>query len=223
MKRFDIITIFPEMLESYANESILGRAQSQKHIDIQFHNLRDYSQDKHKSVDDIPYGGGPGMVMQVEPFDRAVKKIKKKKKSRVILTSASGKRFTQQDAIRLAEYDQLIFLCGRYEGVDARVEECIADESLSIGDFVLTGGELPALVMTDAIARLVPGVLGDEASLEQESHTVPGQLEYPQYTRPAEYTFKKGLKKHKAAVPDVLMSGNHKEIETWRMENSRSR
>ena len=149
------------------------------------------------------------MVMKVEPFDKALKKIKtRRKKIRVVLTSASGKRFTQKDAKRLAKYDQVIFLCGRYEGVDARVENKLADESLSIGDYVLTGGELPALVMTDAIARQIPGVLGKSASLEVESHEQEGLLEYPQYTKPEEYN---GWK-----VPPVLLGGNHKKINEWR-------
>jgi len=222
MKHFDIITIFPEMIDAYAGESILGRAQKKKLIKISSHDLRDYTEDKHRTVDDTPYGGGPGMVMKVEPFDQAVRKIKASKaarasrvskgfKTRVILTSASGKTFTQKDAKRLAKYDQIIFLCGRYEGVDARVEEHIADESLSIGEYVLTGGELPALVMTDAIARMIPGVLGAKESLAMESHEEQGLLEYPQYTKPEVYG--------KWEVPEVLLSGNHKEIEKWRREH----
>ncbi len=208
MKRFEIITLFPEACAPYAQSSILGRAQKNKLLKITAHQLREYSLDRHQKVDDSPYGGGPGMVMAVEPFDLAIKKIKKGKKSRVIITSASGKRFTQADAKRLAKYDQLIFLCGRYEGIDGRVEEHLCDEALSIGDFVLTGGELPALVMTDAIARMIPGVLGKEASLEMESHTEEGVLEHPQYTTPEIY------KKWK--VPEVLLSGDHKKIEEWR-------
>ena len=230
MKLFDIVTIFPEMCAPYVEGSILGRAQKSKKIKIRVHQLREFSRDKHHKVDDMPYGGGPGMVMQVEPFDRALKKIKKTKgtkKIRVILTSASGKTFTQIDAARLSKYDQLIFLCGRYEGIDARVENYLADEALSIGDYVLTGGELPALVMTDAVARLVPGVLGAEASLTEESHTEEGVLEYPQYTRPAEYLLKgkkdgKGKKDEKVLkVPEVLLSGDHKKIEQWRKEQQK--
>lgn len=214
MKRFDILTLFPEVCLPYMQASILGRAQKQKLIALKAHQLRDFSSDKkHGRVDDSPYGGGPGMVMAVEPFDRAIKKIKKGKKARVILTSAAGKRFTQGDAKRLTKYDQLIFLCGRYEGVDARVEEHLADEALSIGDYVLTGGELPALVMIDAIARLLPGVLGKAASLEQESHTQKGLLEYPQYTKPEVYK--------KWRVPKVLISGDHKKIAQWRLKNQR--
>lgn len=219
LRRFDIITIFPEVVAPYAQASILGRAQKKKLLKIFAHNLRNWSQDRHQKVDDTPYGGGPGMLMKVEPFDLAVKAISKrqkaegKKKVRVILTAASGKLFTQKDARRLSKYDQLIFLCGRYEGVDHRVEEHIADEVLSIGNYVLTGGELPALVMIDAIARMIPGVLGSKESLDAESHDEEGMLEYPQYTKPEVY------KKWK--VPDVLLSGDHKKIAEWRKKNSR--
>lgn len=213
MKKFDIITLFPEAVLPYAEASILGRAQKNKLLKITTYQLREYSKERHQKVDDSPYGGGPGMVMAVEPFDRAIKKIKKGRKSRVIITSASGKRFTQADAKRLAKYDQLIFLCGRYEGIDARVEEQLCDEALSIGDFVLTGGELPALVMTDAIARMIPGVLGKEASLDQESHTEEGVLEYPQYTKPEVYK--------KWRVPEILLSGDHGKIAKWRKEKQK--
>lgn len=206
--QFNIITIFPEIIEPYANASILGRAQDKGLIQIGAHNLRGWTDDKHKTVDDTPYGGGAGMVMKVEPFDKAVNEIKQAdKKTRVILTAASGKTFSQEDAKRLAEYDQLIFLCGRYEGVDERVAEHIADESLSIGNYVLTGGELPALVMTDAIARLVPGVI-EADSLERESHDEAGYKEHPQYTKPSDY--------NGWVVPEVLLSGDHAKIEEWR-------
>lgn len=222
MKRYDIITIFPEVVAPYAEASILGKAQKKKLLKITGHNLRDYSKDKHKKVDDTPYGGGAGMVMTVQPFDDAVAAIKlkprllrRKPKTRVVLTSASGKRFTQADAKRLAEYDQVVFLCGRYEGVDHRVQELIADEALSIGDYVLTGGELPALVMIDAIARNIPEVLGNAETLSEESHGEEGTLEYPQYTKPEVYKFKN---KQTLAVPPVLLSGNHKDIEKWRKE-----
>lgn len=215
IKKFDIITIFPEVIEPYAQASILGRAQKNKLIKIEAHDLRQWTKDKHHRVDDTPYGGGPGMVMKVEPFDKAVKAVKKRlKKSRVILTSASGKQFTQKDAKRLAKYDQLIFLCGRYEGVDARVEEKIADESFSVGEYVLTGGELPALIMTDAIARHIPGVLGSKESLETESYD-SDMLEYPQYTKPEVY------KRWK--VPEVLLSGDHKKIQEWRDKEMKSK
>ncbi len=223
MKRIDILTIFPDIVTPYLNESILGRARKHQLLSVEAHDLRSFSADKHGKVDDTPYGGGPGMVMTVQPFDSALKSIKQKRKTtRVILTSPSGKRFTQDDARRLAEYDQLIFLCGRYEGVDARVEEYLCDESLSIGDYVLTGGELPALVMTDAIARMIPGVLGNAESLREESHT-NGALEYPQYTKPETYSFTSGplnLRRKKASVPPVLLSGNHSVIEAWRKDMS---
>ncbi|MBI5793748.1 tRNA (guanosine(37)-N1)-methyltransferase TrmD [Candidatus Uhrbacteria bacterium] len=205
-KQFDVITIFPEVVLPYVQASILGRAQKAKLIEIRAHQLRDFATDKHHKVDDTPYGGGPGMVMKVEVFERAVQAVKGVK-ARVVLTSASGKIFTQTDAKRLAKYDQLIFLCGRYEGVDQRVEDHVADEALSIGDYVLTGGELPAMVMIDAIARLIPGVIEKE-SLVRESHSDEGYREHPQYTKPPVY------KKWK--VPEVLLSGDHKKIEEWR-------
>ncbi|MBI4437955.1 tRNA (guanosine(37)-N1)-methyltransferase TrmD [Candidatus Uhrbacteria bacterium] len=219
-KQFDVITIFPEVVEPYVQASILGRAQKAKLIDVRSYQLRDWATDKHHKVDDTPYGGGPGMVMKVDVFERAVEGVRAQRKTkgakgrrvRVILTSASGRTFTQKDAKRLAKYDQLIFLCGRYEGVDHRVEEHVADETFSIGNYVLTGGELPALVMLDAIARLVPGVIEKE-SLVRESHGEEGYLEHPQYTKPPVY------KKWK--VPDVLLSGDHKKIEEWRKENRR--
>jgi tRNA (guanine37-N1)-methyltransferase len=223
MKRFDIITLFPETISPYSTTSILGKAQNNKLIDINAHQLRDFATGKHKQVDDTPYGGGAGMVMMIEPIAKALKKIKKKRANyRVIVTAASGERFTQQTAKRLAEYDQLIFICGRYEGIDQRVIDHLADESLSVGDYVLTGGELPALIMTDAISRLIPGVLGNNATLSEESHTIEGYLEYPHYTKPENYIHKTSLfKKEILSVPPVLLSGNHNEIEKWRQENSK--
>ncbi len=218
--RFDILTIFPGMIEGYAKESILGRAQKAGLIDVKAHDIRAFADNKHNKVDDTPYGGGAGMVMSVQPIDKALKAVKKRFGSRVILMSASGKRFTQEDAKRLASYKQVIFICGRYEGIDARVEEHLVDESLSIGDFVLTGGELPALTRIDAAARMVPGVLGNAESLAEESHT-DGILEYPQYTKPESYSFRKGLKRLIAKVPEVLLSGNHKAISDWRKSQSK--
>jgi tRNA (guanine37-N1)-methyltransferase len=198
--------------------SILGRAQKSKLLDVHLHQLRKWTHDKHHKVDDRPFGGGPGMVMKVEPFHEALaslgvrnKKTGRRtataKKTRVIVTAASGKLFTHADAVRLSKYDRLVFLCGRYEGIDQRVVDRLADESLSIGPYVLTGGELPAMVMLDAIARHRPGVLGKEESLAEESWT-DGAGEYPQYTRPEAYL---GMK-----VPGVLLSGDHKKIAEWR-------
>lgn len=215
---FHVLTIFPEVVQPYVEASILGRAQKNGLLKIQAHDLREWTTDKHRTVDDTPYGGGAGMLMKVEPFDRAVRDVKRMKawkgKTRVILTAADGKPFTQKDVRHLAKYDQLIFLCGRYEGVDHRVEEHIADEVFSIGNYVLTGGELPALVMIDAIARMIPGVLGSKESLESESHDAEGVLEYPQYTKPEVYK--------KWRVPGVLLSGDHKKIKEWRTQKSKN-
>lgn len=223
MKRVEILTLFPEAVLPYANASILGRAQKKKLLKIRAHDIRTFAKGKYNQVDDTPYGGGPGMVMMVEPIDRAVRKVKRhRSKSRIIVTSAKGKTFDQSDAKRLAEYDQLIFICGRYEGIDQRVIDEIADEELSIGNYVLTGGELPALVMTDAVARMIPGVLGNASTLHEESHSEDGYLEYPQYTKPEVYNMRKGLKKKELRVPPVLLSGNHKKIEEWRKEQSSS-
>jgi len=216
--RIDFISVIPEVFPSYLDASILGRAQKAKLLQVRVHQLREWTHDRHKSVDDKPYGGGPGMVMKVAPFHEALvslglrtksgKKTAKAKKTRVILTSAKGKLFTQKDARRLSRYDRLVFLCGRYEGVDERVAEKLADEELSIGPYVMTGGELAALVMADAVTRLRPGVLGKEASLDQESWSDGATREYPQYTRPEEYL---GWK-----VPKQLLSGHHKNVEQWR-------
>jgi len=260
--RFDIITIFPHIFDSYFNESILKRAQKKGLIKIAVHDLRRWAKDKHKTVDDRPYGGGPGMVMMVEPIFKAVKALKSQSRyclseaehstllsarrsqrllktlrqaqgirSRVILFSAKGKLFTQADARRLAKYDQLILICGRYEGVDERVAKYIADEEISVGNFVLTGGEIPAMIVVDAVSRLVPGVLGKKESLVEESFGVAKRgeaelrakggaslrystyLEYPQYTRPENFM---GWK-----VPKVLLSGDHKKIKEWREKHSR--
>lgn len=204
--KFHIITIFPEIFQSYFGESIIGRAQKDGLVDIKIHNLRDYTKDKHKKVDDTPYGGGAGMVMQVQPIYDCVKAIKSKK-SRVILFSAKGKKYTQRDAERLAKYDDLILICGRYEGVDERVAEHIADEEISIGDYVLTGGEIPAMVLVDSVSRLIPGVLGNPESLKEESFNSE-KVEHAQYTKPEEF---EGWK-----VPEVLLSGNHEKIKEWR-------
>ena len=223
MKRIDIITLFPEIIQSYVHTSILGRAQKNGLLQIKAHQLRKYAINKYGQVDDTPYGGGPGMLLMLQPIFEAIKKLRKRKlKSRIIMTAASGKQFTQADSKRLAQdYDQLIFICGRYEGIDCRVEEHLADEVFSVGPYVLTGGELPALTMTDAIARHIPGVLGAEESLTEESHNKEGSVEYPQYTKPEHFEAKTGLfKKETWSVPEILLSGNHAEIEKWRKEQS---
>ena len=214
---FDIITIFPKIFDSYFNESIIKRARKAGAVKINVHNLRDYATDKHKTVDDTPYGGGAGMVMKVEPISKVVESIKSQgesQKTRTILFSAKGKRFTQKDVKRLSKYDRLILICGRYEGVDERVAQHVAGEEISIGDFVLTGGEIPAMVVVDSIARLIPGVLGNEQSPLIESHSKEGNIEYAQYTKPEIFN---GWK-----VPEILLSGNHGEIEKWRKKKSKS-
>lgn len=216
--RFEIITIFPQIFDSYFDESIVKRAKESGAIEIETHNLRDYTKDKHRNVDDTPYGGGPGMVMRVEPIFNCVNSIKKssaignQSSVRTILFSAKGKRFTQEDARRLLKYDRLILVCGRYEGVDERVAQHLVDEEISVGDFVLTGGEIPAMLVVDSLTRLLPGVLGNEDSAVFESHSDEGYLEHAQYTKPEEFN---GWK-----VPEVLLSGNHGEIERWRKENA---
>jgi len=217
--RFDIVSIFPQMFESYFGESIIARGIKQKLLDIRLHDLRRWSEGRHRRVDDRPFGGGPGMVMMVEPFYRAIKslRLRNRQKSRVILMSAKGRRFTHREAIRLAKYDRLVLLCGRYEGVDERVAKHIADEELSIGDFVLTGGELAAMVVVDAVSRQIPGVLGKEESLSQESHVEEGVTEYPQYTRPADFSPICG---QHWQTPKILLSGDHQKVETWRQEKA---
>ncbi|MDD5430663.1 MAG: tRNA (guanosine(37)-N1)-methyltransferase TrmD [Candidatus Pacebacteria bacterium] len=208
--KFDIITIFPKILDSYFQESILKRAQKNGLIEIKTHNLRDFTADKHHKVDDSPYGGGPGMVMKVEPIVKAIESVKRQasgiKKSRVILFSLRGKKFDQKEAHRLSKYKQLIFICGRYEGIDERVAEYVADEEISVGDYILSGGELPAAVVIEAVSRLIPGVLGKHESLEELKGS------YAVYTRPEAVKVKNKTRK----VPKELLSGNHKEIERWR-------
>jgi len=216
MTKFDIITIFPDIFASYFQESIIKRAQEKKLIKINVHNLRDWTSDKHKSVDDKPFGGGAGMVLKVEPIYRAVKKLKKKN-SKVILLSAKGKKFDQKMARKFSKLEQMILICGRYEGVDERVAKYVADEEISIGDYVLTGGELPAMIITDAVARLVPGVISKE-SLNEESFQTVGSLEYPQYTRPEIFSSKEKTWK----VPKVLLSGNHKKIAEWQAKQKKT-
>jgi tRNA (guanine37-N1)-methyltransferase len=217
--RFDVITIFPEAFDSYLNTSILARAQAHGFIEINVYNLRDFTTDSHKTVDDKPYGGGAGMVMKVDVIAKALKHIvpRKSKSTRIILLSAQGKRLDQKKVETLANnYKRLVFICGRYEGIDARVEHLI-DEEISIGDYVLTGGELPALVLIDSISRFVPGVVGKSESIIEESFAHgSGMLEYPQYTRPEVFSWQG--KKHK--VPKVLLSGDHKKIREWRQEQA---
>jgi tRNA (guanine37-N1)-methyltransferase len=210
--QFHILTLFPEVIKPYAEASILGRAQKKKLIKVNVVNFRNYASGKHKTVDEKAYGGGPGMVLKVEPIFKAVENIRKKlkkKKVRVILFSTRGAVFNQNTAKRLKKYDHLILICGRYEGVDERVAERIADEEISMGEYVLSGGELTALIVTEAVSRHVPGVLGKQESLEE----IKGS--YPVYTRPEIFEVKKGKEK-KWSVPPVLISGNHKKIQEWR-------
>ena len=234
MTEFNILTIFPEIFNSYFNESILQRAQKNKLIQIKIYNLRDYTQGKHKQVDDRPYGGGPGMILMVEPIAKALNKVNRKQKTenrnpasanlptgkagasagrqktRIIMLTPAGKKFNQREAERLAKYQQIVLLCGRYEGFDARVDKLV-DEKISIGDYVLAGGELPAMVLVEAISRQIPGVVGHQHALDEETFSKSlDYIEYPQYTRPE--VFKRQVLK----VPKVLLSGNHIEIKKWR-------
>lgn len=213
--RFHILTIFPEIFDSYLNESLFRRAQEKKIVSVKAYDLRDFSKDRHRKVDDRPFGGGPGMVFKVQPIFDAVesilarlkKKPKGKSKTRVILFSTRGKKLDAQTAKRFAKYDDLILICGRYEGVDERVAQHIADEEISIGDFVLSGGELPALVLAEAVSRFVPGFLGKEESLEEINGS------FATFTRPEIFSPKKGKR---WPVPNVLLSGDHKKIKAWR-------
>jgi tRNA (guanine37-N1)-methyltransferase len=214
--KIDIVTIFPKMVTTPLTEGIVGRALQRGLIDVRVHDLRDYTTDRHRVVDDMPFGGGPGMVLKAEPLFRAVAQIRADRgvPGAVLLTSPDGDRFTQQGARRLAALDHFVLLCGRYEGVDERVRTHLATEAVSIGDYVVTGGELPALVIVDAVARLVPGVVGDEESVSGDSFS-RGLLDYPQYTRPADFD---GM-----GVPPVLLSGHHREIERWRRREALAR
>jgi tRNA (guanine37-N1)-methyltransferase len=212
--KFDVVTIFPAMVGECLKAGVLGRAIERGTLDVDVLDLRDFTSDRHRVVDDVPYGGGPGMVMKPEPIFRALDAISAAaaERPRVLLMSPQGTRFTQADARRLSGEPHLVLVCGRYEGVDARVRSRI-DEELSAGDYVLTGGELPALIVLDAVARLVPGVVGDEQSIEEESFS-RGLLDFPQYTRPAELPWP-GMEPP-LKVPDVLVSGNHAAIRRWR-------
>ncbi len=211
--KIDVLTLFPAMFAGPLDESIIKRARQAGVLDLQIHNLREYAHDRHKTVDDRPFGGGPGMLLKPEPIFEAVEKLKRDG-TRVVLLSPSGRKFTQAIARELAQVEHLLLVTGHYEGFDERVRETLADDELSIGDYVLTNGALPAMVVVDAVTRLLPGALGDDTSAHEESFS-NGLLEYPQYTRPAEF---RGMK-----VPDVLVSGNHAEIAKWRQEQAKSR
>lgn len=211
--RIDIMTLFPDMCESVLSESIIGRARKVGIITVNTHNIRDFAGNKHNRVDDAPYGGGKGMVMQAEPIYQCFKSLydEAEPKPHLIYMSPKGKTFKQEDAVRLSKLDRVVILCGHYEGVDQRVLDEIVDEEISVGDYVLTGGELPALTVTDAVCRMIPGVLPEEVCFTEESH-FNGLLEYPQYTRPEVW--------HGVPVPQVLMSGHHANIAVWRNEKS---
>jgi tRNA (guanine37-N1)-methyltransferase len=211
--KIDVLTLFPAMFAGPLDESIVKRAREAKLLDLKIHNLRDWTHDRHKTVDDRPFGGGPGMLLKVEPLFEAIESLRRET-TKVILLSPSGRKFDQSIARELAQQEDLLLVCGSYEGFDERVRESLADGELSIGDYVLTNGALPAMVVIDAVARLLPGVLGDDESSHDESFS-HGLLEYPQYTRPAEF---RGMK-----VPEVLLSGNHAEIEKWRHEQAQFR
>ena len=238
---FDVITIFPEIFNSFLRESLIARAQKKGLIKIRVHNLRKWTKDRHKTVDDRPFGGGLGMVLKIEPIYKAVQSLKSKiksralrqqgeareengvlcdyQKSKIILFTPRGKKFTQKMAYRFSKLDQLIMICGRYEGVDERVAKNIADMELSIGDYDLMGGELPAMVVIETIARLVPGVIAKTRLLKERITKEKGFIEYPQYTRPEVFSPKKGLF---WKVPKVLISGHHKKIEEWRKKHGKA-
>jgi tRNA (guanine37-N1)-methyltransferase len=211
--KIDVLTLFPAMFAGPLDESIIMRARKNGLLDLKIHQLRDWTHDRHKTVDDKPFGGGPGMLMKVEPLFEAVESLKREG-TKVILLSPGGRKFDQSVARELAQEKDLLLVTGHYEGFDGRVRETLADDELSIGDYVLTNGALPAMVVIDAVARLLPGVLGDDESSHDESFS-HGLLEYPQYTRPAEF---RGMK-----VPEVLLNGNHAEIEKWRCEQAKLR
>jgi tRNA (guanine37-N1)-methyltransferase len=237
--KFDIVTIFPRMVEGPLQEGIVARAIANGLLDVRVHDLREFTTDRHRVVDDMPFGGGPGMVLKPEPLFAAVEAIVAQRRAEtdasrrslaeapeerrrgggggraIVLTSPDGERLTHAVAERLSALDHVVILCGRYEGVDERVREHLATETISIGDYVLSGGELPALVIVDAVARLIPGVVGDEASVGRDTFARDGLLDFPQYTRPAEF---RGL-----GVPPVLLSGHHAEIEKWRRQQALER
>lgn len=210
--KIDVLTAFPEMFEGPLSESIIQRAREEESVEIEIHDLRDWSEDKHRSIDSPPYGGGPGMVLRVDIIDKAVEELKGKE-SRVILLSAKGQIYKQEKAVKLASSKHMILIAGHYEGVDQRVFDHVVDDVISIGEYVLTGGEIPAMAVIDSVVRLIPGVVGNEESVKDESFSEPGVREYPQYTRPDKY---KGW-----VVPEILKSGHHEKIERWREEKKR--
>jgi tRNA (guanine37-N1)-methyltransferase len=214
--KFDIVTIFPRMIEAGLAEGVVARGIERGLLDVGVHDLRVFTTDRHRSVDDVPYGGGPGMVMKPEPLLRAVEHIRGTRgtPAAVVLLSPQGRTFSQAEAERLAHLEHVVLLCGRYEGMDERVRELVTAEELSVGDYVLSGGELPALIVVDAVSRLVPGVVGDEQSVAEDSFS-RGLLDYPHYTRPAEVA---GCR-----VPDVLLSGHHAEVRRWRRKAALAR
>lgn len=215
MIKINVLTIFPEIITEYFKYGILSRACAENIISINVINIRDFAHDKYKKVDDIPYGGGAGMVMKPEPLFEAVASLKLKKNSRVLLTTPAGKLFNQSMAKELAQEEELTIICGRYEGIDERINEALVTDEISTGEYVLSGGELPALTIVDALARMIPGVVGNQASVENDSFYNNNELDYPQYTRPEEY---QGMK-----VPKLLLNGNHKEIDEWRQKQAKAR
>ena len=222
MLQFDIITIFPKIFESFLKESFIKKAQEKRLIKINIHNLRDFTKDIHKTVDDRPFGGGFGMVIKVEPVYRAVSTLKlkvKNEKLKVILFTPRGKKFNQRIAYRLSKLNRIILICGRYEGVDERVAKHIANLELSIGDYDLMGGELPAMVVMEAVSRLIPGVLGKPQLLKERITKEKGFIEYLQYTRPEVFKPKRGIKWQ---VPEVLLSGHHQKIADWRKKHQKT-
>ena len=213
--KFDIVTIFPRIVQAGLAEGVVSRGIAQGLIDVGVHDLREFTTDRHRTVDDMPYGGGPGMVMKVEPLVKAVESVRDARGAgRVVLMSPQGRRFTQAEAVRLGREGHVVLLCGRYEGVDDRATTLLDADEISIGDFVLSGGELAALAVVHAVSRLVPGVVGDAASVQQESFA-DGLLDFPHYTRPAEFRGQK--------VPDVLVSGHHAEVRRWRKKAALAR
>ena len=215
--RFDVLTLFPDLFQGYLSQSILKLAIERGLVAIHLWNIRDWASGKHKSVDDRPFGGGPGMVLMPEPVFAAVEDVQKQatEPGHLVLLTPGGERLTQSVVQELAGYKRLILLCGRYEGFDERIRLGLKPREISIGDFICNGGEVPAMVVIDAVVRYVPGVLGDADSVKEESHSIPGQLEYPQYTRPRVF--------RDMAVPEILLSGNHEAIAQWRKEQAEQR